>query len=312
MHTVTLTINPAMDTSMDVDHVIADRKLRCSAPVHEPGGGGINVARVLHTLGSQALAVFPAGGSTGDMLAGFLSSEGVTHRVVGITGWTRENVTILETSSNQQYQFIQPGPTLSAEEQAQCLEAVVGFQPVPDYIVVSGSLSPGVPEDFYARVARRGREIGSRVVVDSSGESLRLAAHEGVFLVKPNLSELESLVGRDLPLEHDQEAAALELLAQGSSEVIVVSLGAGGALVGTREATVRLRAPTVRIQSRVGAGDSMVAGIVHGLMRGDDIMDAARLGVAAGAAAVMTQGSQLCRRHDVEQLFAEMELHRAE
>jgi 6-phosphofructokinase 2 len=196
---------------------------------------------------------------------------------------------------------------LSPEEQAHCLEALAPFTPAPEYVVVSGSLPPGVPDDFYAQVVRRERERGARVVVDSAGVPLRLAAREGAYLLKPNLRELESVVGRELLTEGDQEAAAREVLAHGPNDVVVVSLGAGGALLATRAATIRFRAPTVRIQSRVGAGDSMVAGIVHGLVRGDAIEAAMRLGIAAGAAAVMTPGSHLCRREDVERLVAELE-----
>jgi 6-phosphofructokinase 2 len=305
MRAVTLTVNPALDTSTDVDHVVVDRKLRCGPPTREPGGGGINVARVLHRLGTAAIACYPAGGPTGEILTGLLAAEGVDRRPIPIAGWTRENFTVREASSNQQYRFILPGPTLSPEEQTRCLEALTAV--APEYVVVSGSLPLGVPDDFYAQVVRRERERGARVVVDSAGMPLRLAAREGAYLLKPNLRELESLVGRELPTEAEQEAAAREVLAHGPNDVVVVSLGAGGALLATRAATIRLRAPTVRVRSRVGAGDSMVAGIVHGLVHGAPIEDAFRLGIAAGAAAVMTAGTHLCRREDVERLSAAME-----
>lgn len=304
MRVVTLTINPALDTSTEVDHVVVDRKLRCGVPTHEPGGGGINVARVLRTLGTPVVACYPAGGPIGEIFTELLANEGVDRQLIPITGWTRENFTVRESASNQQYRFTLPGPTLSPEEHARCLDTLASFTPAPEYVVVSGSLPPGVPDDFYAQVIRRERERGVRVVVDSSGEPLRLAAREGAYLLKPNLRELESVVGRDLPTEADQEAAAREMLSHGANDVVVVSLGAGGALLATREATVRLRAPTVRVKSRVGAGDSMVAGIVHGLVRGDSVESAIHLGIAAGAAAVMTAGSQLCRREDVERLVA--------
>jgi 6-phosphofructokinase 2 len=306
MRAATLTINPALDTSTSVDHVVVDRKLRCSIPAHDPGGGGINVARVLGTLGTEAVAVYPAGGPMGEMLTGLLAAEGLNQLPVEIAGWTRENFTVREIVTNQQYQFTMPGPALSREEQDRCLEALTGPDDPPDYVVISGSLPPGVPADFYARVVRRGHQEGFKVVVDTSGDPLRLAAQEGAHVLKPNLPELESLVGRELHTESDQEAAAREVLAHGPIEAVVASLGAGGALLATRENTVRFRAPTVRVQSRVGAGDSMVGGIVHGLIAGYSMVDATRLGVAAGSATVMLPGTQLCRREDVDRLFARL------
>lgn len=307
MRTVTLTVNPALDTSTEVDHVIVDRKLRCTTPTHSPGGGGINVARVLHALGDDAIALYPAGGPMGEVLTRLLAAEGVDQQLIPIEDWTRESFTARATYSNQQYQFVLPGPRLSESELSRCLEALAAMTPPPDYVVVSGSLPPGVPDGFYADVTRRERARGVRVIVDSTGESLRLAVAAGAYLIKPNLHELESLVGRELPLESDQEAAARMILDQGRVEVVVVSLGGGGALLATREATVRLRAQTVRVQNRVGAGDSMVAGIVHGLMGGLDLVEAVRFGIATGAAAVMTPASQLLRREDAEQLFAAIE-----
>ena len=148
-----------------------------------------------------------------------------------------------------------------------------------------------------------GNQVGARVVVDTSGNALKLAANEGAFLLKPNLPELESLVGHQLTTELEQEEGARDLLNQGYAEMLMVSLGAGGALLASRDGIRRLRAPTVRTRSRVGAGDSMVGGTVHGLMSGMEIEDAARLGIAAGAAAVMTPGTQLCRKNDIERIY---------
>lgn len=307
MRAATLTINPALDTSTSVDHVVIDRKLRCGPPSHDPGGGGINVARVLRTLGSEAVAVYPAGGPLGEVLTGLLQAEGLNQLPVPIAGWTRENFTVREVASNQQYQFTMPGPTLSSDELDRCLNALAPLDHPPDYVVLSGSLAPGVPPDFYARIIERGTSAGYRCVVDTSGEALRLAVEAGAWVIKPNLPELEALVGHELHTEAEQDGAAREVLSFGPVQAVMASLGAGGAVLATREGVYRFRAPTVRIQSRVGAGDSMVGGIVHGLMRGDSILDAARLGVAAGSGTVMMPGTQLCRRADVERLLQRIE-----
>lgn len=166
MHAVTLTINPALDAGTSVGHVMAVRKLQCGPAGHEPGGGGINVARVLKRFGSEASAVFPVGGPTGDILIGLLRAEGIVQQPIAIQGWTRENFTVDEESSNHQDQFILPGPSISAEYQRRCLDAIRSTSPSPAYIVASGSLSPGVPDGFYAEVVRIARELGARVLLD--------------------------------------------------------------------------------------------------------------------------------------------------
>lgn len=304
MHTiVTVTMNPTIDTHVVVDHVIPDRKLRCQAPRHEPGGGGLNVSRAMHQLGGASLALYLGGGPTGQMLHHLLAQEGLTTLALPIADWTRESFVVLEEASGQQYLFVTPGPTVQEREWQQCLDTLAKLAPPPDYIVASGSLPPGVPVDFYARVARLAKACGARAVIDTSGEALRAAGQEGVYLLKPNLQELSDLAARDLVDEAHQEAAALELVHQGQSEVVVLSLGPAGVLLVSAAGCLRLRAPTVRVASKVGAGDSTVAGIVWSLAQGASVRDATLFGVATGAAAVMTYGTGLSRREDVEQLY---------
>ncbi|PDV97864.1 1-phosphofructokinase family hexose kinase [Candidatus Chloroploca asiatica] len=300
---VTLTMNPSVDVSTDVDHVMPEHKLRCSAARFEPGGGGINVSRALRNLGEESLALYTAGGMRGAMLHDLLDHEHVSHRALGVAEPTRESFAVLETNSGQQFRFNLPGPTLSEPEWRACLEALASITPVPTFIVASGSLPLGVADNFYAEVAAFGRTIGARVIVDTSGAALQAAVDASLFLIKPNLRELALLVGRSLDDETEVERAALELVSSGRTTVVVVSLGAAGALLATGTTCERLRSPTVPIRSKVGAGDSMVAGIVAGLVRGLDLREAVRFGVAAGAAAVMTPGSELCRRDDTERLY---------
>ena len=300
---VTLTMNPAIDVSVDTKHVVPDHKLRCRAPRIDPGGGGLNVARAVREMGGEARAVYAAGGATGQLLSELLNEIGVPHEAIPIAGRTRENFTVSETASDAQYRFVLPGPELRREEWERCLDRLTSLDPPPRYLVASGSLPPGAPEDFYARAAVIARQIGARTVLDTSGPALRRGIESSVYLLKPNLRELGQLVGAELRDEAQQERAALELVDAGWAEVVVVSLGAAGTLLVSADVVERIRSPTVPIRSRIGAGDCTIAGIVVGLARGDDARLAVRRGVAAGAAAVMTPGTELCRRADVDRLY---------
>ena len=303
---VTITMNPAIDKSSTVDHVVAEHKLYCAAPRFEPGGGGINVSRAVRKLGGESLALYPCGGPTGETLQLLLGQEGLRHHPVPIKGWSRENLIILEASTGQQYRFGMPGPELGAEEWQRCLDQIFAGESKPQYVVASGSLPPGVPQDFYARVARLGKQHGARVVVDTSGEALRLALREGVFLVKPNIREFREMLGSGGEDESKIRALAKKMVLDGQCEVVVISLGAAGVLMVSDSGLERLQPPAVPIISKVGAGDSMVAGMVLSLARGNSLRAAVRFGVAAGTAAVMTPGTELCRREDAERLYRQM------
>ncbi|GAB6057979.1 1-phosphofructokinase family hexose kinase [Desulfonatronum parangueonense] len=300
---VTLTMNPTIDKSTSINNVVAERKLRCDRPRYEPGGGGVNVSRAVKKLGEDSLAVYLAGGPPSDMLKSLLDAEEIRQDPYPIKGLTRENFVVFEKSTEQQYRFGMPGPEIQENEWQGCLDRLEQMDPTPEFLVCSGSLPPGVPPDFYARIAKFAKNNGSKVVLDTSGEPLTVASETGVFLMKPNHPELESLAGQAIENEQQQEELLQDLIAAGRAEVIVASLGAAGALLVWKEGVFRTRAPNVPIKSKVGAGDSMVAGMVTALFRGWDMKDAVRFGVAAGAAAVMTPGSELCRREDTERLY---------
>jgi len=301
---VTLTVNPTLDKNTQIERAVPNEKLRCGRPNREPGGGGINVSRAIQRLGGESLAIYPCGGPIGEIFKSLLDDEEVNCRPVPIKDWMRENLTVFETSSSQQFVFDMPGPELTEAEWRRLIEVLAGLDPTPDYIVASGSCPPGVPDDFYRRVAGVARELDSRLVVDTAEEPLRLAAEAGVYLLKPNMRELAHLAGQEIEGEEHTIATAKRLVQDGKAEAVVVSLGAGGALLVTKgERAEHLRTPTVPIRSGVGAGDSMVAGIVLSLARGKDVRDATLYGIAAGAAAVMTPGTELCRREDTERLY---------
>ena len=300
---LTLTPNPAIDASTTVDRVIADRKLRCGVPRFDPGGGGINVARVIRRLGGDATAVFLSGGPTGELLQQLLERDGVPNRTVECAQWTRENITVVEESSGHQYRFGMPGPTVSTLEWDRVLELLRDWQPTPEFVVASGSLPPGLPDDAFAQVARIVNRRGSRLVLDTSGPALVNGICSGVYLIKPNLRELAQLAGDTIADDEQLKAVALSIVDRGWSEVVVVSLGARGAYLLSATECERIIAPIVPVLSRVGAGDSMVGGIVSALARGSSIHEAVRFGVAAGSAAVMQHGTELCHRADVDRLL---------
>jgi len=306
MTILTLTVNPCIDKSSSIENVVPERKLRCEKPKYEPGGGGVNVSRAIHKLGGTSTAVYLAGGPVGRMLDMLLEHENITYERQTIEGLTRQNLIVYEKATQQQYRFGMPGPHVREEEWKQCLKQISQINSTPKYVVASGSLPPGVPENFYGKVAQMAKDMNAGLILDTTGAPLRLAVEEGVYMIKPNLRELKALAAKELDEESHQVALARQIIQKGQSETVVVSLGAAGALLVWRDGCERLRAPTVPIRSKVGAGDSMVAGMVLALDRGESLLSAVRFGVAAGAAAVMTGGTELCRRDDTERLYAGM------
>jgi 6-phosphofructokinase 2 len=295
-------MNPAVDVSTSVSVVVSDHKLRCDPPCYEPGGGGINVARAVRRLGGSAAALFPSGGPTGKLLEELLEAEGIERIVVRIRGFTRENWNVLERGTGRQFRFVLPGPALEEGEREECFDRLRALDPFPTYVVASGSLPPSVPDDFYARLARLTKERGARFVIDSSGPALERALHESVFLWKPSLRELQEWIGEAGRDEAAWRGMARRAVESGRCEVVVLSLGASGVFWTSREGEARLTAPAVAVRSSVGAGDSLVAGVVFSLASGTSIGHAVRYGVATAAAAVMNPGTQLCRREDVDRL----------
>jgi 6-phosphofructokinase 2 len=299
---VTLTMNPALDITTYTDRVIPTDKMRCGLGRHDPGGGGINVARIAQVLGASVSALFPAGGRTGDKVTDLVADSGVPVQRINIARFTRESFTVDERTTGQQYRFVLPGPSLTDAEQTQCLEKLSAAAASAEFVVASGSLPPGVPADFYQRVAHVCAERGARLILDSSGAGLRHIT-SGVFLLKPSVRELRECVGQALITESDQLAAAHELVDRGCAQFVVVSLGADGALLATANCSQHFSPVTVPSGSGVGAGDAMVAGITVGLSRGWQLDKAVRLGIAAGAAMLLTPGTAPCTREDAERLF---------
>jgi 6-phosphofructokinase 2 len=300
---LTLTLNPAIDVSTSVGEVVPVHKLRCGTVRRDPGGGGINVARVVRRLGSDVVAVYPVGGLIGALLRTLTDAEGVQSRTVPIAQETRENFTVLCGASRQQYRFVLPGPALVEAEWRACLAAVESYDGVLSYVVASGSLPPGVPPDSQSHLVEIAKAKGAKLVVDSAGPALQAALEKGVHLIKPNLRELRELTGEPLERKDEWVAACRRLVLAGGAELVALTLGEHGALLVSREQAWLGSGPPAEIVSAVGAGDSFLGAMVWALDHGHPPHAALRHGVAAGSAAILTPATDLCHKADVERLL---------
>ena len=299
---LTITFNPCIDKSTSVPALAPEKKLRCASPVFEPGGGGINVARALKKLGKDATAVYPAGGYSGKFLNTLLTEENISAIVVETKRHTRENLIVLDNATNLQYRFGMPGPELNESEWRECMDVIE--QNEAEFIIASGSLPPGVPEDIFAQISMAAKKKNKKLVLDTSGRALDLALKEGVYLAKPNIGELSKLAGKEELDAIEIEPVARELILKGACEIMVVSMGVAGAMLVAKDEVYKIAAPVVKRKSTVGAGDSMVAGIVLKIAEGKNLKEALQYGIACGTAATMNAGTQLCSRDDVDKLFA--------
>lgn len=275
----TLTLNPSIDVSSDAERVEPERKVRTCNERIDPGGGGINVARVLQRLGTQVEAVFLAGGATGDAFDALLARDGLTRRRIAIADDTRTSLTIHEHSTGKEFRFVPEGPAITADELAACREAIATAQ--CDYFVASGSLPPGVPDDFYAIAGETARGQGARFILDTSGAELGAALSAGsIYLLKASKEEFD-------------RAAAEAVVGEHRAEQVALTLGRDGALLVNADGTFFLPTLATDPVSTVGAGDSFLGGMTHGLATGLPPLEAFRIAVAAGAAATLSPGTDL-------------------
>jgi 6-phosphofructokinase 2 len=302
---VTLTINPALDVSTSVNKMVPFTKMRCAPAHRDPGGGGINVARVLKRLGIVTTASYPAGGATGKLLATLLECEGVPSIVIPMANDTREDITIFDETTREQFRLVFPGAPLSDIESQECLAAIARVTPRPAFIIASGSLPAGVSHDFYGRVAQASK-THSKVIVDTSGPFLKAALEAGVYLIKPNLREFQELVGITSTDEATLVEAGRCLLDRYRIEAIALSMGPDGALLVTRDRALRANGLPVEAVSVSGAGDSFLAAMVWSLVNGNSLEIALRYGIAGGSAALLNPGTELCRPEDIHRLASEV------
>ena len=300
---VTITFSPCIDKSTSIPALLPERKLKCASPKLEPGGGGINVARAIKKLGGNATAIFPSGGYTGKFFNYLMERENVPSIIIETKNESRENIIVFDKSSNFQYRFGMPGTELVETEWKQCLEAVEAMRDV-EFLIASGSLPPGVPDNIYSQLARIAKNKHIKLIVDTSEKALEYALEEGVYLIKPNIGELSLLAGKNSLMPDEIVDIAKEIIAKGNCEVIVISMGAAGAMLVTKDISETIAPPPVVVQSTVGAGDSMLAGIIYYLSLGKNIMESFQYGVACGTVATMHPGTELCRKEEADRLYA--------
>jgi 6-phosphofructokinase 2 len=274
--------------------------------VAQARSGGINVARVAHRLGGDVAAIYPTGGAIGKLLQRLVEREGIDSLVTPSHAETRENFTAFEQDSGEQYRFVLPGSPLHRAEWEAVLDRLATLPDRPQFVVASGSVPPGVPEDFFARVARQAKALGARCVIDTSGAAMEAALAEGVALIKPNLVELADLVGMPLASDTERIAACRKLAAGGRAQMVALTLGEDGALLVTADHAWRAQPMHIEVVSTVGAGDSFLGGLVATLAAGRPPEHAFRVAMAAASAAVMSPGTELCREEDVTRLLPQV------
>nr|WP_314074476.1 1-phosphofructokinase family hexose kinase [uncultured Roseococcus sp.] len=302
---VTLTVNPTIDIAANAEEIRPIRKTRTHGERLHPGGGGINVARVVQELGGDAMAFYLSGGAIGPVLESLVEAKGIQHRRLPVGGETRISFTVHEEISGREYRFVPEGPEVTEAEWRAAIAAIEACD--ADYVVASGSLARTMPVDFYAQVGAAAQRKGARFVLDTSGPALEAAIRAGgVFLAKPSLGEFEALTRRRLGNPEDLAEAAAEFVKSGRVEHLAVTLGRDGALLASDGEVLRHAALPVTAVSAVGAGDSFIAAMTWAFSEGESARDAFVWGMAAGAAAVLTLGTELSRRADVERLRSEM------
>lgn len=299
---VTLTLNPTIDVSAFADIVRPLRKIRTTEERYHAGGGGISVARAIQALGGKVHAVYLGGGPTGLLLGELLTAAAIEAQRIAIREYTRTAHTVFERKSGQEYRFVPEGPEVTEQEWTECLAMLAHLD--FDYLVVSGSLPRGLLADAYDRAIDIADKKCARVMLDTSGPALRASLDKGVYLVKPSLGELEALVERALPSRELQVAAARDLITAGNAKIVAVTCGRDGALIVSATDHRHLASPPIKAKSAVGAGDSFLAALTLALAQGRSLNAAFAYGVAAGTAAVMSPGAELCRYEDVERLYA--------
>ncbi|WP_414897213.1 1-phosphofructokinase family hexose kinase [Rhodovulum sp. YEN HP10] len=307
MHDIlTVTLNPTVDLSTSVAHVVPGDKLRCAPPVTDPGGGGINVSRAIRLLGGESLALVALGGHNGDKLRALLEHEGIRLIPLVAPGETRMSLAVTDSATGEQFRFVLPGPIWNEAGLKATLAAVTTAVPEAGYVVVSGSLPRGLPEDLTERVCAKIGTRGARVIADTSGPALtRLAeARDAVpYVLRMDGLEAEELAGRALPDRKDSVDFASELVARGVAQVVVIARGAEGNVLAAEGLRLHVAAARVPVRSLVGAGDSFVGAFVLALARDEGLARALQWGAAAASAAVMTDATALCTREDTEALL---------
>lgn len=303
MNIITLTINPALDKSAKVDGLVPTQKLKCHSIVYQPGGGGINVSRMLNRLDEKTHCIFTSGGDTGKNLNELLLKEGINPESIAVKSWTRENLSVVDTQTNLQYRFGMPSNELQNVELAEIKSTLDKCLKNNDILVLSGSLPEKVATDYYAKLIKHVSPKHIKIVIDTSGPALTEALKEKVFLIKPNQRELAQMAGKEFLSSTEQEAFALDIVKSGKAQYVTVSLGARGAFIASKEGIFYQSTPSVSVKSTIGAGDSMVAGLIYGIKNDFSVQDILKWGVACGVATTMNEGTNLANKPHVDHVL---------
>jgi 6-phosphofructokinase 2 len=305
---LTITVNPALDLSTDCPAVVPDRKLRCSAPRVQPGGGGVNVSRAIANLGGQSRTLLAYGGPTGEMLTDLLREEGLTPESLGVGYPTRQSLSVRDKANGLQYRFMMPGPPWQDADRGAARAAIRAAVAPGVLVIPSGSLPEGLSVDFFLGLNAEIAEAGGRMILDTSGAALRRAAEAraGLFVLRMDTDEAREISGRALVQVADVAVLAEELRENGAAEIVMIAAGAQGTVISSPGWRGLTRPPVVVPVSKVGAGDSFVGAFALALTRGDDPATACAWGTAAAASAVTVPDTDLCRRDDTERYFAEV------
>lgn len=306
---LTITFNPALDVTTATARLLPQKKLRCDRPVSAPGGGGVNVSRMIRKLGGASDAFVALHGPTGERYRRLAEEEGLRLIVHDGPDDTRESFQVAVRESSDFYRFILPGPYWTAGDQSALLDSLRARLQSGGYrwLVLSGSLPPGLDDDLYARIATEAAAHGIPVIADCSGPALTHMLTAPLFLLRSNQQEIAE-AGRALDLrDAEPEAVARRLLAGGKIGAVLYSLGASGTVLVTEEGSRRWRPPAVPVRSLTGAGDSLTGALTLALASGRTLADAVRIGVAAAAAAALSEGSALAEPEDIARLLEEIE-----
>jgi 6-phosphofructokinase 2 len=298
---VTLTVNPALDKSAHFSGLIPEQKIRCAAPLYDAGGGGINVSKAISRLEGTSLAVMASGGPSGEMIKEILNKELIPFHSIETKNWTRESFVAVDDNTNSQYRFNFPGTSITNAEKNEIIQVIEGLE--SKFLVISGSLREGLPVHFYQEIAEIAKRSNSKLIVDTAGDALKKVLETGVYLIKPNVGELAKLIGVERLEMEEVNDAAKQIIAKGGAEIVVVSLGPQGAVLVTKDSYDFVPAPNVAKKSTVGAGDSMVGGMVWALSQNKNLKEVIRWGVACGSAATMNEGTQLFKLEDAKRLY---------
>ena len=303
----TITLNPSLDEHITVDGLVMEETNRWVRRHRYAGGKGIDVSRAVYEMGGITVAYGFIGGLNGRALEILLDEEGVLFSFTPIQRETRANFIITDAKTGQQTRIGAPGPRISKKELERFLSKMRKIRPHPDLLVVGGSVPPGVPVNIYYDIIMEARERGVRTILDAEGQWLAEGLKAKPYLIKPNVHEAEMLLGRELTTEEAIIEAALDLVKVGI-EVVVISRGKEGIIAATKEGIFKAVPPPVKVRSKVGAGDCTVAGLALKLAYGEPLLEACRLAVAMGTACVLTTGTELCHKADVERLLPQIKV----